>query len=131
MLKKLILALSLCGLILIPQTAMAVDVFTPICEQAEFNSGQKPVVCSEKDRDQGIFGPGGIVDKVVTILSFVVGIASIFVLIIFGGLRMMTSGGEPNAISAARRTIIFSAAGLGIAVAARVLVEFIISRVSN
>jgi hypothetical protein len=69
-----------------------------------------------------------IVQTVVTIISWIVGIASI-IMIIFGGFRFVTSGGDANATASARNTIIYAVIGLAVAAIAEVLVRFVIFNV--
>ena len=85
-------------------------------------------------RQQAICGAGGInpdpggsiaklVEKIVSILSWVAGVAAIIVVLV-QGLRMTLSGGDSSAITSARNGIIYAIVGLVIAVAAPHLVGF-------
>jgi hypothetical protein len=50
-------------------------------------------------------------------------------MIIFGGFRFVTSGGDANATASARNTIIYAVIGLAVAAIAEVLVRFVIFNV--
>lgn len=63
---------------------------------------------------------GGIID----ILIFVGGAAAVL-FIIYGGIRMVTSQGQPDKVAQARQTLIYAAAGLVIAIIARVIVNYV------
>jgi len=76
------------------------------------------------------FGGDGIVTVVVEKLSFAVGVASVIMLII-GGLRYITSGGQPQSAQAARNTIIYAIIGLVVAFVAQMLVSFVLTRIGS
>jgi len=76
------------------------------------------------------FGGDGIVTVVVEKLSFAVGVASVIMLII-GGLRYITSGGQPQSAQAARNTIIYAIIGLVVAFIAQMLVSFVLTRIGS
>jgi Type IV secretion system pilin len=114
-----------------PVTTHAIDVLKPVCDKAQ---NDVPTVCKDNgakngDKDNPIFGPDGILTKAINILSFVVGVLAVFIIIIFGGLRMITSGGNSQTIASARQTIIYAVIGLLVAILARVIVAFVIAKV--
>ncbi|MGI9027280.1 MAG: pilin [Candidatus Saccharimonadales bacterium] len=65
--------------------------------------------------------------NVVNLLSIIVGIAAV-ILIIVNGLKLVTSGGDSNSISAARNGIIYAIVGLIIVALAQVIVRFVLSK---
>lgn len=65
------------------------------------------------------------VASVINILSIVVGIAAVLV-IILAGFRYITSGGNDQAIVAARKTLIYAIIGLLIVALAQVIVQFVL-----
>lgn len=67
---------------------------------------------------------------VIQILSIVVGVAAV-IMIIVGGLRFITSGGDSSNAASARNTILYAIIGLVIAVLAQVLVHFVLERASS
>lgn len=110
------------------KNVFAVDVVQPVCENA---SNSEPAICKDKrqvvdNKRNPLFGPEGIVSKIVNILSVVIGVASIIVIIVWGGLRMMTSSGDPQKVASAKNTVIFAAGGLVLAAMAKVLVSFVL-----
>ena len=70
---------------------------------------------------------GKIIGTVISILAWIIGIVSVF-MVIFGGFRFVTSGGDSNAVSSARSTIFYALIGLVVAVLAQVLVHFVLNR---
>lgn len=75
----------------------------------------------------GGVGVGNIIKTVITILSWVVGIAAI-IMIIYSGFRYVTSRGDANAVSAAKNTLIYALVGIVIVVLAQAIVAFVIDR---
>ncbi len=66
----------------------------------------------------------------ISILSFIVGIAAVLMLII-GGFRYITSGGDSNSISAAKNTILYAIIGLVVAVLAQAIVQFVLRELTT
>lgn len=64
---------------------------------------------------------------IVNILSAIVGIVAVIMLII-GGFRYITAGGDSNSINSAKNTIIYALVGAVIATLAQVIVRFVLSR---
>jgi uncharacterized membrane protein len=71
-----------------------------------------------------------LVNTVIDIISWIVGIVSI-IMVVFGGFRYVTSGGDSTATSNARNTILYALVGLVIAVLAQVLVHFVLGRAAH
>jgi hypothetical protein len=63
----------------------------------------------------------------MNLFSAIVGIIAI-VMIIIGGLKFITSGGDSAQMNSARNTLIFAAVGLVIVVLAQVVVRFVLQR---
>jgi L-fucose isomerase-like protein len=70
-----------------------------------------------------------IIKTIVNILSIIVGVAAV-IMIIVGGLKYVTSGGESSAIASAKSTILYAIVGLVIAALAQFLVKFVLGRVT-
>ena len=67
---------------------------------------------------------------VIRILQVVVGIISV-VMIIFGGLKYITSGGDAASVTSAKNTIIYACIGLIVVALAEVIVQFVLNRVDT
>jgi len=67
---------------------------------------------------------------VIRIFQIVVGLISV-IMIIFGGLKYVTSGGEATGISSAKNTIIYALIGIVVVVLAQVIVQFVLNRVNT
>ena len=68
-----------------------------------------------------------IVATVVNILSIVVGIIAV-IMIIIGGIRFVLSGGDSNATTSARNTVLYALVGLVVAALAQVLARFVLNK---
>jgi len=62
---------------------------------------------------------------VIDLFSWIVGVASIF-MIIFGGFRFVTSGGDSGKISSARNTVLYAVVGLIVVAVAQIIVIFVV-----
>jgi hypothetical protein len=70
----------------------------------------------------------GQLHQVLTIVFGALAALSVLMIVI-SGLRFITAQGEPAEIAKARKTIIYSVAGLAISVSAEVIVAFVLGKV--
>ena len=70
------------------------------------------------------------VKLVVSILSFIVGVAAV-IMIIIGGFKYITSSGDSNNISSAKNTILYAIIGLVIVALAQVIVRFVLQKATQ
>lgn len=77
----------------------------------------------------GKCGGGGSLDGlfkvVVNVLSAIVGLAAV-IMVIIGGFKYITSGGDSNKVAGAKSTIIYAIVGLLVVAMAQVIVHFVI-----
>ncbi len=71
-----------------------------------------------------------IITDAINIFSVIVGIIAV-VMIIVGGFKYITSGGDSGNISSAKNTIIYAVIGLVIVALAQFLVQFVLDKASN
>lgn len=116
---------------------LAVDVISPgVCDRyAKASEASKPAVCKDNNitgddgkQENPIFGPNGIITRVISILSVVVAVIAI-ITIILAGLKFISSGNNPQEVGKAREAIIYAIVGLLVAASAQVFVKFIVGRV--
>lgn len=67
------------------------------------------------------------IEDVINILLFIIGAAAV-IMIIIGGIRYVTSGGDQSAVTGAKNTILYSIVGLVIAIMAYAIVNFVVSK---
>ena len=105
-------------------TASAVNIF-PECSHTSASSSAP---CT------GVKGVGQnelivIMKLIINIISFIVGIASVVVLII-AGLKFAINGGDAQQVASARNTLIYALVGIVVTVLAQVIVVFVLNRIS-
>ncbi len=71
-----------------------------------------------------------IITLIVNIISVVVGVIAV-IMIIWGGAKYITSGGESGKITNAKNTIIYALIGLVIVALAQVIVHFVLNKTST
>lgn len=80
----------------------------------------------------GCGGGGNKIQKtfktIIEILSAVGGIIAV-IMIIVGGIKYMTAGGDSNSISSAKNTVLYSVVGLIIIAFAQVIVRLVLEKV--
>jgi len=67
------------------------------------------------------------VKKIINGVLYVVGILAV-VMVIIGGVKYTTSGGDQSAVTSAKNTIMYSIVGLVVAILAYAIVNFVIER---
>jgi hypothetical protein len=73
-----------------------------------------------------LVGDGGIFNRITSILLFIVGAVAV-VMLIFGGIRYIVSGGDQTNVTAAKNTILYAIVGIVIALLAYAAVKFVTS----
>lgn len=71
-----------------------------------------------------------LLTQVINIFSVIVGIIAVF-MIIFGGLKYITSGGDSGNVSGAKNTIIYALVGLVIVALAQFIVHFVLGKATG
>lgn len=71
-----------------------------------------------------------IIKTIINLFSLVVGVVSV-IMIIVGGLKYITSGGDSSSVTGAKNTILYAIIGLVIVALSQVIVRFILSRVTT
>jgi hypothetical protein len=77
-----------------------------------------------------LFGDTGIITEVVRTLLYAVGIISV-VMLIYGGLRYVVSGGDNKKVTDAKNTIMYAIIGLIIALLSYAIVEFVMRQIGG
>ncbi len=78
----------------------------------------------------GANGLNDLVKKIVNILSAIVGVIAV-IMIIIGGLKYITSGGESSNVSGAKNTIIYAVVGLIVVALAQFIVRFVLTNTNS
>lgn len=72
-----------------------------------------------------LFGQNGIFTTVVNLLLFIIGAISV-IMLIWGGIRYTTSGGNSASVTAAKNTILYAIIGLVVAFLAFAIVNWVL-----
>lgn len=91
--------------------------------QCQSNNGKGDTVSCQKKVNH-------MVGTVINILSMAVGIVAV-IMIIYGGFRYVTSGGDSNQLGTAKNTIIYAIVGLVIVGLAQFIVKFVLGKATN
>ena len=133
-LKAFLLKLSVAGLMFAPvlapvtvhaQISADPDLQENLCSGAEsLQFGGEGDCAATNEAETAV---NSIVGTVINIFSVVVGIVAV-IMIIYGGFKYITSGGDSGNISTAKNTILFAIVGLIIVALAQIIVRFVLSR---
>ena len=85
--------------------------------------------CSPGNADPGE-GVTKLIKLIINIFSLIVGVVAV-IMIIIGGLKYITSGGDSGNITGAKNTILYAVIGLVIVALAQFIVRFVLTRVGS
>ena len=75
-----------------------------------------------------LIGDNGVFGRITNVILLIVGIISV-VMLIYGGLRYILSGGEQKKVTDAKNTILYAIIGLIISLLAYAIVNFVLTSV--
>ncbi len=108
------------GSLLLPETSHALSYTIANGAAAAKGNGQVT----------DLFGQTGVFKTVTNTMLFLVGAISV-IMIIFGGLRYVISGGDSTAVQGAKNTILYAVVGIVVALMAYAAVTFVISSLTT
>jgi cytochrome bd-type quinol oxidase subunit 2 len=108
---------------MVSSAAYAADIQGGLCKGAELQISDSGSSCPTT----GTNNLNSLLTKVINIFSAIVGVIAV-IMIIVGGLRYITSGGDSNKVSAAKNTIIYAIIGLVIVALAQLIVRFVLNQ---
>ena len=115
-------------------SALAVSVallLTPVAVEAFDGTVRQGVDAARGTDVPGtLMGDGGALTTIVNTMLFIIGFLSV-IMLIFGGLRYIISGGNAAAVTAAKNTILYAIVGLIIAIFAYAIVNFVIGSLTG
>jgi hypothetical protein len=135
MIQKLKTMLLLPGamalLMLIPAMALTVTVSAQniqdsLCSGADLDlsgNGECQTGATQEDFQDTL-------NSIVNIISIIVGVVAVL-MIIFGGFRYITSGGDAAKVTSAKNTILYGLIGLVIVALAQFIVKFVLNQVTE
>lgn len=130
MIKKITLSVSALAMLLLP-------VAVPVAVSAQANIQQNldkgtclsttTTDCDTQDPETTV---NDIIATVINLFSLLVGVVSV-IMIIIGGFKYITSGGNDGSVSEAKKTILFALVGLVIVALAQVIVRFVLAQATE
>ena len=116
------------GLLLVPVLALGISaVAGSVDVSAQILNGLNSV--NTGNGPTNLTGTGGAFTTIVNVLLFIIGAVSV-IMLIYGGIRYTTSGGNANSVTAAKNTIMYAIVGLVIAIFAFAIVNFVVDRLN-
>jgi len=98
------------------------DPFAQACQGEAANSS----ACTANGSNP-ISGKDGVILRVINIFSFVIGAASV-IMILVGGFRYIISNGDSNSLSTAKNTILYAVIGIVVFLLSRGIITFVINK---
>lgn len=120
----IVLAFVATFLVVSVQSASAFDLFKKTCTGSAASSPACQQANSQGGSANRVTGTGNIIRVASNILAAITGIAAVIV-IIFGGIALITSGGNTEAVTTGRRRIVAAIVGLVIVALAWTITRFI------
>ena len=123
--KKIMLAFAVLFSVVLGTPALAVAQSS--------TSGAKDAVCQGVGLtgsgcdDKSSTSVGDMLKMVINVLSFIVGFVAV-IMIIIGGLKYITSGGDSSSTNSAKNTILYAVIGLAVVALAQIIVRFVVSK---
>lgn len=112
----------------VPSVAYADNIGDCLSQGSGLDNLETNGDCTPSDTDSGTQKIQSIVTTVVNIFSIVVGIVAV-IMVIWGGFKYITSGGDQSNVTSAKQTIMYAIIGLVIVALAQFLVQFVLGRV--
>lgn len=127
MAKRVLLAIVLAGLIAVAIAAVPAGVSAQPTASSE--QACDAIGGSWTGSDCETTGPsiGGLIRTVIIIFSTIIGAVAV-VMIIWGGFKYITAGGDSGKVSSAKTTLIYAVIGLVIVALAQVIVRFVLGQ---
>jgi len=138
---KSIIKKSLQGLLLVPALALGVSLALPALQPATVHAadcadptsggvGNGAKCAQGTDTPENLFTDGGVFSIIVNTLLFIIGAVAV-VMLIYGGFRYVTSGGDSSAVTSAKNTILYAVIGIIVAILAYAVVNFVITSIGT
>lgn len=119
---KRYLALVLFLAVLLAPAPQALQADTAdVCEGVGFATGEAGCGGDAGDKIDNTIA------TVINLLSVAIGVTAV-IMIIIGGFKYVTSGGDSSSISSAKQTILYAIIGLVIVALAQIIVVFVLTR---
>lgn len=116
----------LAGMLIVPTMALAA---APVAN-AQYNLQTGTEAAKGDGMKDGVGDPNSLVKNIVNVVLWVVGILSV-IMLIWGGIRYITSAGDSNKVTSAKNTIMYAVIGLVISILAFAITNFVINQIGG
>lgn len=106
--------------------ADAYDPFSDACSNAPTGTSA-PSACQADGTTNPVSGKDGMIFKAINIFSFIIGVASV-IMIIFGSLKYVLAGGDSKNVGTAKSTITYAVIGIVVFLLSRGIITFVINK---
>lgn len=127
---KKTMRIALAGLLLVPMLALGLSVVSVATGTLDAAAQIDLGPAKPDDVPETLDGDSGVFKTVVNVLLFIIGLISV-VMLIYGGIRYTTSGGNANNVTAAKNTIMYAIIGLIVAIFAYAIVNWVVGELST
>jgi cytochrome bd-type quinol oxidase subunit 2 len=133
--KTLMLSLSTLVALALPAVMPAsvlaanTNIHGGLCQGADINVTPTPSDAACNTSDVSGNNINNKIAKIINWLSAIIGVVAV-IMIIFGGFRYITSGGNDSSVASAKKTILFALIGLVIVALAQLIVKFVLQNVN-
>jgi hypothetical protein len=106
---------------------VATPVANSLDQKSNLCGGAELRVKSGNCAGDGTARLNSVVGNIVNVLSVIVGIVAV-IMIIIGGFKYITSGGDSGSITSAKHTILYAIVGLVVVALAQFIVRFVLDK---
>jgi hypothetical protein len=110
--------------------AQAADIQGGLCSGANLQFTENPSGADCSGNGDATAKINDLIRQIVNILSVIVGIAAV-IMIIVGGFRYITSGGNDASVTSAKNTILYAIIGLIVVALSQLIVRFVLGKLSQ
>ena len=103
---------------------LGVDTVSATCDMSNPSVKTGAECARGNGQPAQLVGDGGVFNRITSILLFIVGAVAV-VMLIFGGIRYIVSGGDQANVTAAKNTILYAIIGIIVALLAYAAVSFV------
>ncbi len=107
-------------------SVMAANLFNDACSGGN-QTGSSAVCQGRTQVNNPVTGAGSIFEKVINLVTMATGLIAVIVIIV-SGIRFASSSGDPNSVTQARNTILYTVVGLAVLLLARSIIVFVLNR---
>jgi len=141
-LKSKLFALSAVIALIVPAVAVPATVMAAtspnlqnaVCEGGNTlqipDNGNVTGTCAGLDKGNGTNSINNLLAQIINIFSVIVGVVAVIMMIV-GGFRYVTSGGDSSKVGSAKNTILYALIGLVIAALAQIVVKFVLTKTTQ